>query len=112
MSTVTPEMMQAIKTSGVLYNPRKESEVILNTDLANRFILLVQAHDDHHGHQTRQTLTDHFNITGIQHLQHSVIWMVTADENCNIVDLKNAILNTHIFYNPYAHDCYDYQPIS
>jgi phosphoribosylformylglycinamidine synthase I len=101
------ETLKAIQQSGVLFNPRKECEVVVKKNAVHTKTFLVRAHEDIYGQQKAQILKDHFAITGLQTLKHGLLWQITtdaADDN----DLINAVINTQILHNPYAHDCYYY----
>ena len=99
----SPSVFEQIKASGVLFNDRKEMIVpTLNTKLSST-PFLVRSKDDMIGRQKKQMLEDHFNIKGIHAIRHSVLWQVASDET-NL----DSIINSHILYNPYAHDCYYY----
>jgi len=98
-------VLAEIKKTGVLYNERKETEVVPKKMLSTAF--LVRAHEDVIGQQKRQTLQDHFSIQGVNAIQHGVLWHFSS-ETGNIADLIEKILHTNIISNPYAHDCYQY----
>lgn len=100
----SPDVLEQIKKSGVLFNDRKEMMVsALNVKSKQASQFLVRAKDDMIGRQKQQMLEDHFNIKGIRTIRHSVLWQVASDET-NL----DSIINSHILYNPYAHDCYSY----
>ncbi len=101
-------VLRNIKKSGVLYNPRKESDNTISQQPAQTtFSFLVRAKEDLLGQQKLQTLRDHFSVEGVQDIQHGVIWQFTA-ENTNMADLMDHVLQTNIISNPYAHECYQY----
>jgi len=106
----TPATMQQIKTSGVLYNDRKEVE-IASADIKSHSsaIFLVRPREDLLGRQKLQTLKDHFSINGVDAIHHGVLWQFTA-ENTDMNELIDNILHTNIISNPYAHECYQYYP--
>lgn len=94
--------VEKIKTSGVLYNDRKEKIVQTKTvKTSKNTVFLVRSKDDMLGKQKQQMLEDHFDVKNIQAIRHSVLWHVTCDENS-----INDIINSHILFNPYAHDYY------
>lgn len=98
------ETLEKIKASGVLFNDRKEIVLTskeVNTDSKKSF--LVRAKEDMLGLQKLQMLKHHFGIEGVQSIRHSILWQVDAPDN-----LTNKIINSHILFNPYAHDCYHY----
>ncbi|MFI4918880.1 MAG: phosphoribosylformylglycinamidine synthase I [Legionellales bacterium] len=100
--------IEQIKQSGLLYNERKEF-LVSAQDIKNASALayLVQSKDDLLGQQKLQMLQDHFAITGVSAIHHGILWIFKSDVLA-ISDLKDAILNTHIISNPYAHTSYDY----
>lgn len=92
----TPAIFEKIKASGVLFNDRKEK--VLSPKPTNS--ILVRAKEDIIGPQKLQMLNNHFNIKGVRALRHSVLWQVPAH--------LEQVINSHILFNPYAHDCYYY----
>lgn len=103
----SPETVQKIKKSGVLYNERKEVE-LKPEEMKASATLLVRSKDDLIGQQRLQTLQDHFAIHDVKAIQHGVLWHFHC-EDANMTDLLDKILNTNIISNPYAHDYYQYQ---
>ena len=102
----SPTSIQSIKTSGVLYNARKEVEVdAMQIKSAHSF--LVRAKEDMIGQQKLQILKDHFDMRDVTAIQHGVLWHFTSKRN-DIHDLINQVLESHVISNPYAHDCYRY----
>ncbi|MHB1946639.1 MAG: phosphoribosylformylglycinamidine synthase I [Gammaproteobacteria bacterium] len=99
------DIFEKIKTSGVLYNDRKEI-VLKAQQLKSAQVqktLLVRAHEDMLGQQKTQMLKHHFGIEGVHEIRHGILWQIQAPEN-----LINQVINSHILHNPYAHDCYYY----
>jgi phosphoribosylformylglycinamidine synthase len=104
-----PAIIQQVKQSGVIYNERKESEISsAQLKSSSSALFLVRPREDVLGQQKLQTLQDHFSITGVNAIQHGVLWQFTC-KNANISDFIDNILHTNIISNPYAHDCYRYQ---
>lgn len=105
----SPELVERIKQTGVLYNERKEylvsSEQVHG---ASSIAYLVQSRDDLLGQQKMQMLEDHFSITGIQAIRHGIVWIFESEEH-DIFDLKDALLKTNIFFNQHAHKLYEYK---
>lgn len=97
------DVLEQIKKSGVLYNDRKENLVNFSEKNRATTALLVRAKEDMVGQQKQQMLEDHFSIQGIRAIHHGVIWRIQGSK-----DSLNPIINSHILYNPYAHDCYYY----
>jgi len=104
----SPDTIHKIEQTGVLYNGRKEYLVSL-AQIANNTSksYLVRSKDDLLGQQKLQMLQDHFSIEGVQAIHHGILWQFTS-ENANISDVMDSILKSNIFFNPYAHDCYEY----
>lgn len=96
----SPDILEKIKASGVLFNDRKEKLV---TTKPTQKTFLVRAKEDMIGQQKLQMLKDHFSIEGVKVIRHSMLWQIDAPEN-----FMNPIINSHILFNPYAHDCYYY----
>jgi phosphoribosylformylglycinamidine synthase I len=98
-----PDVIEQIKASGVLFNDRKE--IITSQTIRQEKItkFLVRPKDDMVGRQKQQMLEDHFNVKGIRAIRHGILWGVTTEKN-----LLNPIINSHILFNPYAHDYYYY----
>ncbi len=104
----SPDTLERIKKSGVLYNNRKEMELAPGeVKTANSAVYLVRAKEDLFGREKQQTLEDHFAIQGIQSISHGMLWYFEA-ESAEIAGLAAKILSTNIIFNPYAHDCYQY----
>lgn len=98
----SPEVFEKIKASGVLYNDRKE--IILNAaeiKNSNHDSFLVRARDDMIGQQKMQMLKNHFDVSGVHTISHSILWRVEKNT-------AEQVINSHILHNPYAHDCYYY----
>lgn len=102
----SPETIQKIKQSGVLYNARKEMEVQPNNNTAA--VYLVRAKEDLIGQQKRQTLQDHFSLRDIRAICHGVLWQFSS-QDLTMTELQEKILQTNVVMNPYAHDCYRYR---
>lgn len=100
-------IIQQIKKSGVLFNERKEIEVVPEGKSPTSSTFLIRTKDDLIGQQKLQALKDHFCIQEVSTIQHGILWQFTA-ENANIADLTDKILSTNIICNPYAHECYQY----
>lgn len=102
------DVLQQIKQSGLLYNDRKEFELAPEeVRRAKSGAVLVRAKEDLLGRQKLQTLQDHFLIQGVRCIQHGILWQFSF-ENATICDQLDKILQTHIIFNPYAHECYQY----
>ena len=109
--------IEKIKQSGVLFNSRKERLSCLSPPHAacegqgegggNHKYFLIRAKEDFIGQQRQQLLQDHFGINGIKSIRHGILWHISA-KNGNITNLISKVMRTHILFNPYAYDCYDY----
>jgi phosphoribosylformylglycinamidine synthase len=116
------EEIQKIKSSGVLYNDRKEK--LIKIDPANTASLkqqtgqlseasqpivtryfLVHAKEDMIGQQKLQMLKDHFGIEGVRTIRHSILWRVQASSKAAI----DQVADLPILFNASAHDCYAYE---
>ncbi|TAK73051.1 MAG: phosphoribosylformylglycinamidine synthase I [Gammaproteobacteria bacterium] len=104
----SPAMVQQIKNSGVLYNERKEVVVIPEEVKSQASVVfLVRSKEDMIGQQKQQTLQDHFSVSGVNAIQHGILWQFTAEKMAKD-ELMEKILQTNIIFNPYAHECYRY----
>lgn len=104
----SPEVLEQVKKSGVLYNNRKEVEWSPPQVRKNgAAVYLVRSKEDILGRQKLQTLKDHFNIDGVDAITHGLLWHFEA-EDAKMAELAAKILSTNIIFNPYAHDCYEY----
>lgn len=101
----SPEIFEKIKTSGALFNDRKELIIDAKkvSHAKNSKTFLVRAKEDMHGLQKLQMLKNHFGVDGVQAIYHSVLWHVNGDAHS-----INDVINSHILFNPNAHDCYYY----
>ncbi len=101
------EIYQKIISSGILFNDRKESVVsIEEVKQPHETAFLVRPKEDMLGLQKKQMLEHHFNVYGVHSIHHGVLWNVIArEEHDHVVE---HVINSHILFNPYAHDCYYY----
>ncbi|MGI6432964.1 MAG: phosphoribosylformylglycinamidine synthase subunit PurQ [Sphaerochaetaceae bacterium] len=93
------------KKSFELYNHNKEYllQTLPSSDLA--FLTRCSATEDALGRKTAQVLQKHYGITTFASLRHSVLWLLTVDENATF-DKEEVIekaLATNIFNNPISH---------
>ncbi len=103
IACASAEVYEKIKNSGVLFNDRKE-KLVTHTAVQNQTTVLVRAKEDMLGKQKQQMLEDHFDVTGIQALQHGILWQLSGE-----IQHINQALNSNILFNPYAHDYYHYE---
>jgi phosphoribosylformylglycinamidine synthase I len=94
------DIFEKIKMSGVLFNDRKE--MISSPPREGEFIL-VRAKEDMIGKQKQQLLEDHFDVKGVRAIRHGTVWQVIAEQ-----ENLTRVINSHILFNPYAHDYYQY----
>lgn len=100
----SPDVISEIEASGVLFNDRKERIVSAATLYQkNTTTVLIRSKEDMIGQQKQQLLEDHFNIKGIRSIRHGILWGIAGDQQ-----FINPIINSHILFNPYAHDYYYY----
>ena len=93
--------------SGVLFNSNKERLFSSNKE-SNTIGLLVRQKEDMIGRQKKETLTNRLGIPGIQKIQRGVVWNLTITNDLSDAVIKR-IIDTHILFNPYSHDCYRFQ---
>jgi phosphoribosylformylglycinamidine synthase I len=103
----SPESLELIKKSELLYSPRKEREVVPMEYQENTLCYLVRPQEDLKGQQTLQRLKTHFQISSVTRVNYSLVWHFTSVE-ANVALLDHSILLTHIIGNQYAHQCYLY----
>jgi phosphoribosylformylglycinamidine synthase I len=103
----SPAAHEEVIASGVLFNERKE--ILLEpAALKNKkhISFLVRPKEDLVGQQKKQMLEHHYGIRGIRSIRHGVLWNVAGEDTQQLAD---HVINSHILYNPYAHDCYYYR---
>lgn len=103
----SPEELSAIQKSAVLFNDRKE-KLITETEWHDPQAIsyLVRSKEDILSQEKTQLLKDHFSLD--VSIQQGVLWQFSSKQ-ANITDFIVDILKTNIVFNPYAHDCYQYQ---
>lgn len=93
--------------SGVILNPRKEYVVTDQISTHNCILrFLIRSKENMQGQEAAQSLRDHFSCD-VGSIKQGILWEVTVHEG-NPRTVCDAILDTQIFHNPYAHDCYHY----
>ncbi len=99
-------LFEKIKETGILFNVNKEkimeSQEIKNTQ---SIIFLVRAREDLFGQEKLELLKNNFDMAGVQHTTHSILWCVNTQDN----DIIEQIIQSAILFNPYTHDCYYYK---
>ncbi len=100
-------VFEKIKESGVLFNACKEKVKIAcenDASLSATTTFLIRAKEEMCGQEKLQMLKNHFDLQGVHHISHGVLWQVAAPQG----DVTEQIIHSHILFNPYAHDCYYY----
>jgi len=97
-----------LERSYELYNPQKEC-LVDKDSLAgkNKKLLLIHEKENLIGKDKQRTLSEHFNLTDIQNIKHSILWQIETPNDINAVTKK--LTNLGVFANPVAHECYNYE---
>lgn len=106
-SAPTPELIAKINASGELYNSNKEILVTMpkNQDSVQ---LLVHNHEDVLGQQKLEMLTKRFELDELTEIKHGQLWTISTTDG-DLDQVVQQVLDTHILFNPLAHNCYYYQ---
>ena len=102
----TGSLQNELIESGELFNSNKEF-IADNKPNDNSATFLVRQKEDVLGRQKQQSLTSRFRIDGIREVRHGVLWNITVNSG-NFDTAIQEVLNNHILYNPFSHDCYKY----
>ncbi len=97
-------ILDEINSSGELYNSNKEFIGEVNSD-ENTISILVRQKEDIHGRLKHESLTQRFQIKGLEKLRRGVLWNLSI-KGGNIYTVINDILETNILFNPLSHECY------
>jgi len=98
-----------LQRSYELYNPQKEHLIDKNSLAGkNKKYLLIHEKENLIGKDKQRTLSEHFNLTDIQNIKHSILWQIETPNDINAVTKE--LTNLGVFANPVAHECYDYEP--
>ena len=92
----------------VLYNPRKENASLQLPVMADKHIL-VAAQDNDHGQYCHSILSNHYNISAIDHLKRYEVWHITGQESQSDDTIWQAFLAENLFFNQWVNTCYEYQ---
>jgi phosphoribosylformylglycinamidine synthase len=104
----SPEAVELLKKSGLLYSDRKQQEISKDEFNSNPALsYLVRSREDLKGQQILQTIAAHYAIPQIKQINHGVVWQFNSTE-AKISELIDNILLTHIIGNIYAHEYYSY----
>ncbi|MDX1900537.1 MAG: phosphoribosylformylglycinamidine synthase I [Gammaproteobacteria bacterium] len=107
ISCDSPETFNTLKNSDILFNPRKEYlvtsfastsslRVSEASELGNLFFL-IRAKNDLQGFEQQK------HLSGIEAMHHGVLWHLETEPQ-----YRDVIIDSHILFNPVAHDCYIY----
>ncbi len=98
------QILRKIDQSGELYNSNKEyidNNKNHNYDLS----LLVLQKDDVNARMKYESLSNRFEINGINKITKGVVWNISLISG-NINNVLKQIINTNILYNQQSHECY------
>lgn len=106
-------ILEKIQQSHVLFNPRKESILPLESLHLSRLsshssvekYILTQTKDNIIGEEKRQTLKRHFHIEGIKEIKQGTIWGISAPSE----EIVQRVIDSAMLFNPYAHQAYFWQ---
>ncbi len=100
-------LLKKIIASGELFNTNKERVVKLEpAPAATRF--LIRSRDDVVGQQKLEMLSKRFELDSITGVKYGVLWTIEPSAG-NGEALLQEVLDTHILFNPLAHQCYRYE---
>jgi len=106
-SEVNTKLKDDIIATGELFNSNKEL-LVNRTTLTNSISLLIRYKDDMVGRHKREVLRDWFHIEGIREIKKGVTWTLVPEKKTPN-DILQQLLDTHILFNPYSHDCFQYR---
>ncbi|MCH8010335.1 MAG: phosphoribosylformylglycinamidine synthase I [Candidatus Marinimicrobia bacterium] len=99
-------LREKIISTGELFNSNKEI-LTVSKPKENATTLLVRYKDDIEGQHKCEALKNWFHIDGIHEIKRGVLWTITSNDN-HLEEVVNKVLDTHILYNPYSHNCFYY----
>ncbi|MCF7802052.1 MAG: phosphoribosylformylglycinamidine synthase I [Candidatus Marinimicrobia bacterium] len=93
--------------SGELFNSNKEILAEKRPARTGQYQILVRHREGGVGEHKHKALRDWFGIKSLNRVKRGVLWTleITGEENPQTL---TEILNTHIFFNPFAHDAFWY----
>jgi len=94
-------------SSGELFNSNKEFITDISEDEACVRIL-VHDKEDFVGKSKLETLRDRFHISGLEAIQHSVIWELYLPSD-KAEETLQGIIDTHILWNPFYQNAFYYK---
>jgi len=95
---------KSLLDSGELFNSNKEKLALSVQSAGNVFQILVRHKEGAVGQQKLKALQEWFGIKGLRQVRRGILWTLEIAGD-NPTQTLQAILNTHILYNPYAHEC-------
>ncbi len=101
------ELMTKITDSAELFNSSKEQTIELK-DQAMSF--LVRDQDDVLGRQKTKNLQTIFGMAKLKNISQGTIFSFDIQNN-QAVKLNKFLKETHLLFNPYVQDCYEYNQI-
>ncbi|MFH1851842.1 MAG: phosphoribosylformylglycinamidine synthase subunit PurQ, partial [Candidatus Neomarinimicrobiota bacterium] len=100
-------LLEKIAASGELFNSNKE-RIVAVEPAEHATTLLVRNRADVRGQQKLEALSRRFGLSSITAVKYGVLWTVTPlTVEPEAVLLQ--VLDTHILFNPIAHQCYHYE---
>jgi len=97
-----------INKSGELFNSNKEIIVLNEETQENTKKILVRYRDDFVGQSKKDSLTERFEINGINSIKKGVLWQITA-QNDNIDNVISKIIESRILFNQFSQKVYIYK---
>ncbi len=98
------DMKQKIINSGELFNPSKEK---LISEPVAPLRLLVRYREEYVGQQKKETLVSRYELSEKITIKRGTLWLISGN-NDTITKAADAMLQTHIFYNPFSQDYFLY----
>ena len=104
------QLSSSLIKSNELFNPNKE-RLTSHDDLpkTNTISFLVRDKENLIGQKKHKILTNHFQLEAIDKITQGTLWHITVEKNHDIQEISDIIINKHILFNPYAHECYIYR---
>jgi len=99
--------LEKIERSGELFNSNKEMIVNYKRN-SNSLAFLVRDKDNASGKRKKETLEHWFQVKNIKSIESGILWDITVEKG-DVDSVIEEVLNTHILYNPYSHDCLHYE---
>tara|TARA_B100000315_G_scaffold260939_1_gene328077 strand:+ start:10611 stop:11867 length:1257 start_codon:yes stop_codon:yes gene_type:complete len=106
-SSYSNSSLEKIERSGELFNSNKEMVVNYKHN-SNTLAFLVRDKDNASGKRKKDILKHWFHAKNIKSIESGILWDITVEKG-DVVSVIEEVLNTHILYNPYSHDCLHYE---